>query len=294
MAEVDSSAGRMLDELAVNATVAPLTRLIDGWLCKAAPTIPFRRANAVLPAPEAGSDARATSTTLDAIEAWYGGLGQRVIIQVSSADPQVGLLDELLAARAYDAEAPVDLLVAETALIVDAGSHADHGLRVAVEDARPVTNEPPVQPGAGAELVPSVAVMVDVGVDEAWARRYGAVHGSDEVWRARTEAYGRMLAALGPAIIGGVVAFDDHVVGIGFAVLERGWAGIYGMGTAPEHRRKGVGGALLGALAVEARRHHGTHLYLQVETDNHPAQALYRGLGFAPSHGYHYRVSGPA
>lgn len=293
MGEVDPEVGRMLDELAVNATVAPLSRLIDGWLCKVAPAIPFRRANAVLPAPGAGTDARATSSTLDAIEAWYGGLGQRVIIQVSSADPQAGVLDELLAQRGYGAEAPVDLLVAETALIVDAGSHATHGLQVAVEDARSVSGEKPSASGAGTEPGPTVAIVVEVGVDEAWARRYGAVHGTDEVWRARTEAYGRMLAALGPAIIGGVVAFDDHVVGIGFAVLERGWAGVYGMGTAPERRRMGVAGALLGALAVEVRRHHGTHLYLQVETDNHPAQALYRGLGFAPSHGYHYRVSSP-
>ena len=144
------------------------------------------------------------------------------------------------------------------------------------------------QPSA---LVPVPAVVVDEGIDEAWAHRYGAVHGENAVWRARTEAYGRMLGGLGPSILGGAVLVGDLVAGVGFVVLERGWAGIYGMGTAPAWRRTGVAGALLGALAREARRRHGTHAYLQVELDNVGAQSLYRGMGFGESHAYHYRVS---
>lgn len=273
--------GRRLDEVAANATVAPLTRLVDGWLGKAAPDLPFRRANAVLPAVGAGADPHATSTTLDALEAWYGSFGQRVIVQVSSADPAAGDLDALLARRGYAVEAPVGLLVAETAAIDEAGAHAADGLRVAVS----------ARLGLRA---PAIEVVVDEGVDGAWAQRYGAVHGEDAVWRARTEAYGRMLGGLGPAILGAAALVEGQVAGVGFAVLERGWAGVYGMGTAPAWRRLGVAGALLGALATAARRRHGAHLYLQVETDNDPAQRLYRGLGFTEAHGYHYRVSRPA
>ncbi|CAN5416970.1 GNAT family N-acetyltransferase [soil metagenome] len=263
----DAATGRVLDELAANATVAPLTRLVDGWLCKAAPEVPFRRANAVLPAVGAGGDHRSASATLDAIEAWYRSFGQRVLVQVSSADPTSPALDEQLAARGYAVEAPVDLLVAETDRIAEGG-------------------------GPGAD--PWRAV-VDEGVSVAWARRYGAVHGDDAVWRARTEAYGRMLGGLGPAILGGAALVgEDVVAGVGFTVLERGWAGIYGMGTAPAWRRTGVARGLLVALAVSARERFATHLYLQVERDNPGAQALYRGVGFTDSHGYHYRVSGPA
>ena len=50
MVEAVADGGRALDEVAANATVAPVTRLVDGWLAKAAPDLPFRRANAVLPA----------------------------------------------------------------------------------------------------------------------------------------------------------------------------------------------------------------------------------------------------
>lgn len=287
----DAGTGRVLDEVAANATVAPLTRLVDGWLCKAAPGLPFRRANAVLPADGAGADEHAAGATLASIEAWYRGFGQRVLVQVSSADPTAPALDELLERRGYEIEAPVDLLVAETDAVVEAGRHAADALRVAVEEhavagTGPFASSGPQAPGSA----PRPTVVVDEGIDEAWARRYGAVHGEDAVWRARTEAYGRMLGGLGPSILGGAVLVGDVVAGVGFVVLERGWAGVYGMGTAPAWRRMGVAGALLGALAVEARRRHGTHAYLQVELDNRAAQSRYRGLGFTGSHAYHYRV----
>lgn len=286
----DAATGRLLDELGANATVAPVTRLVDGWLCKAAPGLPFRRANAVLPAVGAGADRTAVAHTVEAIEAWYRQLGQRVLVQVSSADPSGSALDDVLAARGYRVEAPVDLLVAETGAIADAGTRAADRLRVALEEHE-VSH---AHDGFDGDDVPpeAVGVAVHEGVDETWSVRYGAVHGADEVWRARTEAYGRMLAALGPSILAGAVTVGDEVAAVGFAVLERGWAGIYGMGTAPAWQRQGIGGSLLGGLATEARHRHATHLYLQVEQDNPAAQALYRGLGFETSHGYHYRVGG--
>lgn len=287
---VDPVTGRLLDELAANATVAPLTRLVDGWLCKAAPQLPFRRANAVLPAVGVGSDHDVASGTLDAIEAWYRQLGQRVLVQVSSADPSVVELDELLAQRGYRVEAPVDLLVAETDAVVEAGRHSADALRVAAEERAMIATGSASEFG-GPAVDPDIDVVVTEAVGDEWIERYGRLLGEDEVWRARTEAYGRMLASLGPAILGGALTIGADVAGVGFAVLERGWAGIYGMGTETSWRRMGVARALLGALAVEARRRHGIHLYLQVEADNPPAQALYRGMGFTPSHGYHYRVS---
>ncbi len=126
--------GRLLDELAANATVAPVTRLVDGWLAKAAPGLPFRRASAVLPAPGAGTDHRATTATLDVLEAWYRSLGGRLLVQVSSADPAADALDRLLAERGAEVEAPVDLLVADTRVVADAAALAVDGLGVVAEE----------------------------------------------------------------------------------------------------------------------------------------------------------------
>ena len=243
---------RLLDEIAANATPAPITRLVDGWLAKCAPGLPFRRANAVLPAAAAGSDPDRAGAVLEELAGWYASQGLRLIVQVPSTDPA---LDALLAARGMALEAPVDVLVA----------HSVPGTAWARDD---------------------VEVSVTEGIDAVWAAEYGAVHGDDTVSRARVEAYGRMLADLGPAALAAVALRDGEIAGVGFAVRERGWSGVFGMGTAPAHRRRGVARAVLGALAVDR------HAYLQVEVDNAPAQALYRGLGFTPSHGYHYRVSG--
>ncbi len=295
---------RLLDELAANATPAPVTRLVDGWLCKLAPELPFRRANAVLPAAGAGADDARVADTLGAIEALYRSAGQRVLIQVSSARGDDGVaLNRLLDARGYEIEAPVDVLVADVEVVADAGSRAGDRLRVTMEE----------EVVAGTDLLP---ITVTQGVDDKWCAAHGLLHGDDERRRERTEGYGRMLAGLGPAVLaasagpvpiaeasggfGGALASgtdgaqvlpEAASVGVGFAVLERGWAGVFGMGTAPAWRRRGGGGALLGALAAEARKCGATRLYLQVETDNAAAQALYRGLGFTRSHGYHYRVS---
>jgi ribosomal protein S18 acetylase RimI-like enzyme len=45
-------------------------------------------------------------------------------------------------------------------------------------------------------------------------------------------------------------------------------------------------------LRAAARERGARRAYLQVEVDNLPALRLYDGLGFQPSHDYHYRSEG--
>ena len=47
------------------------------------------------------------------------------------------------------------------------------------------------------------------------------------------------------------------------------------------HRRKGVGGALVGALIQEAQRQEAEFISLEVRPSNRAAVALYTKLGFA-------------
>ena len=49
----------------------------------------------------------------------------------------------------------------------------------------------------------------------------------------------------------------------------------------PDHRRRGIGSALLAAVEQEARRRGCDRIRLQVSADNEPAQALFRARGYA-------------
>ena len=262
--EESTSRGRLLGELAARATVAAEQESIDGWWLKVA-DLPFRRCNAVLPPVGAGLDAAAAERALDTVERWYAERGRRVVVQVSSVDPGAEALDALLAERGYEIEAPVHL----------------HTCSI----------ERSHEAGPARAVAPGVRVEVREGIDEEWARHYGAAHGVDGAARERTEAYGRMLQVLAGDALGVAASVDGEPAGVGFGVLDQGWLGIFGMGTAPTFRGRGVATAVVRALLERAAERGATGAYLQVETDNPVAISLYEGLGFRRDHGYHYRVS---
>jgi ribosomal protein S18 acetylase RimI-like enzyme len=70
--------------------------------------------------------------------------------------------------------------------------------------------------------------------------------------------------------------------------LGDGRAGIYAFGVLPEYRRRGYGRELLlrtcNLMAAEGY----PHIYLEVDTDNEPAKALYRSCGFHETTTYVY------
>ncbi|RZQ62699.1 GNAT family N-acetyltransferase [Amycolatopsis suaedae] len=58
----------------------------------------------------------------------------------------------------------------------------------------------------------------------------------------------------------------------------------------PEHRRRGLGTAVMGALSGWAAAHGATRTVLQVDVNNAAALALYARLGFTEHHRYRYWV----
>jgi ribosomal protein S18 acetylase RimI-like enzyme len=113
------------------------------------------------------------------------------------------------------------------------------------------------------------------------------LHGDDAYTRERVEAYGRLMRGVGPRVVVATVDVDGEPAGLGFGVVERDWVGIYGMGTRPDRRRRGIATAVLHALV---RASGATSCYLQVEVDNVLAQSVYRRAAFTRAYGYHYRT----
>lgn len=73
----------------------------------------------------------------------------------------------------------------------------------------------------------------------------------------------------------------EHIVGFAQAQLPEGW--VNWMGVIPPERRRGIGRALVDAVARLLREHRGTHIGAEVDADG-PAPAFWRAIG-APERG---------
>lgn len=104
--------------------------------------------------------------------------------------------------------------------------------------------------------------------------------------RERLDALGRIPAPARFARLD----LDGETAALGASAVDGEWAGIFGMRTMAEHRRKGLARRILAALLGEAAVLGARRAYLQVAADNTPAIALYGGLGFTPAYGYRYWV----
>ena len=75
---------------------------------------------------------------------------------------------------------------------------------------------------------------------------------------------------------------------IGASAVEGDWAGIFGMRTAPNHRRQGYAARILSTLLAKAQQAGATQAYLQVEAANVGAIPIYQRAGFEVAYRYYY------
>lgn len=125
-------------------------------------------------------------------------------------------------------------------------------------------------------------VRLTRSVDEAWLQRY-----------QRSDVPGpHVLKVLGSgpsvwfASIPGEVGAPPAA--IGRCVVDGRWAGFMAVEVGPAHRREGLATIVMTALARRALEEGASAAWLQVESDNDGARALYEGMGFATHHRYHH------
>lgn len=248
----------LLEELAANAWPAAVVQHVDGWRLRYTWGI-TRRANSVWPNGPGASVGLADRLRL--VEEFYARRDMTARYQVCPAAIPAHL-DQQLAMRGYTLDAATDVQVASLATVLARGG------------------SPLVAPAG----VSSICT-------DAWFAAYRAAEACNEA-----EAAGRqdILRRIGPRTGYATLELEGTIAGIGLGVVERGWLGVFSMATAAAYRRRGVGLAILRALAVWGQSHQATRVYLQVMQQNTAARALYARLGFATLYAYHYREASAA
>ncbi|MGD1222674.1 GNAT family N-acetyltransferase [Streptomyces krungchingensis] len=118
---------------------------------------------------------------------------------------------------------------------------------------------------------------------------------ADDAWLGRYQRKGLGEVALkvlgsGPSVWFATVPGEEGAgpAAIGRCVVDGRWAGFAAVEVDPAHRRRGLGTAVMAALARRALDEGASAAWLQVEDDNAAARALYTGMGFGPHHSYHH------
>lgn len=129
------------------------------------------------------------------------------------------------------------------------------------------------------------AVQVSTEPDDAWAARYH-YRGQDHLPPVARQV---LTSAREQAFVS--IRDGDEVLAIARLSVADGWAGLTAVEVHPSHRRQGLGVVITAAACAVAEQSGISRVFLQVEVDNAPAQALYKRLGFRYAHRYHYRVA---
>ncbi|MEV6735703.1 GNAT family N-acetyltransferase [Streptomyces sp. NPDC051104] len=217
-----------------------------------------RRANSALPLGDPGLP---LDEALTAVRRWYTDRGLPAYIQVATgAEGTQELLCAELEARGWTREVTAELWTGSLAPLAD--------------------REAP-----GVELSRTA--------DEAWLARYqrkGLSEVALKVLGCGSPRSSEAESGGGPSVWFATVpgAQGAPPAAIGRCVVDGRWAGFAAVEVDPEQRRRGLATAVMAALARQALDEGASAAWLQVETDNEGARALYAGLGFGAHHAYHH------
>ncbi|MFI8433386.1 GNAT family N-acetyltransferase [Streptomyces sp. NPDC079020] len=222
---------------------------LGDWRLRAAAGF-TRRANSVLPLGDPGLP---LTEALGRVRRWYGERGLPAYIQTATGAE--GTQEELCAElerHGWLREVSAEVRIAALAPVGDLDAEV-------------------------------AAVRLEREPDAAWLSRYQRFDTpGDHVLR---------VLGSGPSVWFASVpgdAEDGTPAAIGRCVVDGRWAGFMAVEVGPEYRRRGLATSVMAALARRALDEGASAAWLQVETDNEGARALYDGMGFAAHHRYHH------
>lgn len=240
---------------------------LGSWLLRASEGF-TGRANSVLPL---GNPGMPLSEAVDFAESWYDERGLRRLFSLFGPEGFAADDDPLgreLLGRGYQ---PFSRTVVMTS--------ATRTLPPGVPDAGQ-------RPGAPVRLESAPSPLwLNAYTDPGWSLSTGE---RPAITSTATSTAARTVLTGSPDQLFASMESGGAVLGIARVAFAHTWAGLFALRVAPEHRRTGVAGQLVGALA-EATRDRGIRpMYLQVELANSPALSLFGRLGFSTHHEYRY------
>ena len=241
-----------LEHAAAPGWRAPDEARLGAWLLRAASGF-TGRGNSALAAGEPGLP---LADAIETVVRWYSerGLPPMIAVPYPVARPERSELDRILAGLGWTVRAdPATVMTAMTAGVADG-----------------------VRPGAD--------VAIDPIPDAGWLGHY---HYRGQ----QLPAIAIRLLTSAPWQAFASIRADGETIAIGRVAASADWAGLTAVEVDSRHRRRGLGSAVTAALAAHAANHGFPNIYLQVADGNTSARFLYRQLGFADHHGYHYRVA---
>lgn len=234
---------------------------LGDWLLRAAGGF-TGRANSVLPLGDPGLP---LDEALAVVTRWYRARGLPPMIAVPlplEAGPAGHPLDDELSERLWlTRPGPAFVMVADLPLGTARDGHRRDGHRAGWE------------------------VRADREPGDAWAAMYhyrGQDHLPPVARKVLTSAREQSFVS---------ICAGDAILAIARLSVAEGWAGLTAVEVHPGHRRRGLGTAITAAACREAELRGVPRVFLQVETGNNPARALYERLGFRYVHRYHYRIA---
>lgn len=240
-----------IEEASLNATVVPEQQLYNGWIVRWADSAAKRARSVNILAPSAVS--------LDERLEYVAGLYKRhdlpLLFRLSDACPDA-TLQSALAARGFKSFGHTLVMTASMRLASDIAARQAQGAKqLRAVDVQTFAAQVGRLKGAGAQYIAEHALRLSsVAVPKQM-----------------------LLAYDGQACVGAALGvFDGRLMGI-FDVISDA-----------AHRRQGIAAQLLRAQLQEGDRLGATQAYLQVETGNQPARALYARYGFTNHHQYWY------
>ncbi|MEU4052247.1 GNAT family N-acetyltransferase [Streptomyces olivaceus] len=254
---------------------------------KVVPSAPARRRG---PAASFGELTRTTARAWRPVESeWLGewelraaaGFTRRANSVLPLGDPGLPLDEALAAVRRWYGERGLPAYV-QTAT----GAEGTQEALCAELERRGWVREVTAEVWTGAlapvaDLAEGAGVVLSRAADEAWLARYQRKGVSEVALRVLGSGPSVWFATMPGAEAGAPAA-------IGRCVVDGRWASFAAVEVDPAYRRRGLATTVLAALARRALEEGASAAWLQVETDNAGARALYAGMGFAAHHAYHH------